>query len=56
MASEQEVAVDTEAHTASPEGSFSQFLQISHAIIDSGDFGFGCTGVHDDGGARGDLR
>jgi hypothetical protein len=53
---EQEVAVDTEAHTASLEGWFSQFLQISHSIISCGDFDFGCIGVHDDGGVGGNLH
>jgi hypothetical protein len=55
-AAEQEVAVDTEALAASPEGWFSQFLLISRAIINCGDFDFGCVGVHTDGGARGDLH
>jgi hypothetical protein len=55
-AAEQDVAIGTEAHAASLEGWFSQFLQISHVVINCGDFDFGCTGVHDDGGAGGDLH
>jgi hypothetical protein len=41
MVSERDVAIDIEAHTASPEGWFSQFLKILHAIIEFGDFDFG---------------
>jgi hypothetical protein len=47
-AAEQEVIVDTEVHTTSLKGWFSRFLQISHAVINCGDFDFGCAGVSDD--------
>jgi hypothetical protein len=50
-AAEQEVPVDTKAQVTSPEGWFSQFLQISRAIINCGDFDFQCAGVHDDDSA-----
>jgi hypothetical protein len=53
---EQEVAVDTEAHVTSLEGWFSQFLQISCAIINCGDFDFGIVGVHSDESPGGDLH
>jgi hypothetical protein len=49
---EHEVAIETEAHVSSPEGWFSQFLQILRVIINCGDFHVGCASVHNDGGAE----
>jgi hypothetical protein len=53
---EQDVVVDTKAYASPLEGWFSRSLQIPRAIIDCDDFDFGCTGVHDDGRAGGELR
>jgi hypothetical protein len=53
---EQDVVVDTKAYASPLKGWFSRSLQIPRAIIDCGDFDFGCAGVHDDGGAGGELH